>query len=321
MSKILFVVHRAAPYPGGSEYFVQDMAEEMLARGHEVWTLAETHQGDYNGVKMTSDYNVLVKPWDLIIVHGSDVISQNIVHANGHTIGEVGNKVCYMIIKPSESPVSLNGLKQHTYVAYSTKKDIEHIKKHGVLDKARRIRHGIVPKNTYGAITRNKSGQKRIYMSAGGFYHHKAMIPLARAFEDANLPDSELHLYGYGEGLTLTDTDKVKWFKGKSKQEVMDAMASSDGYIMNSYEEGFGLVLLEAMMNKVPWYARAGSGAADELANYGTTYKDEAELMSWLSNPFAKLSLKVQVRDAYEYVMANHTITQTCNDIEDILNG
>lgn len=317
--KILFVVHRAAPYPGGSEYFVQDMAEEMLARGHEVWTLAETHQGDYNGVKMTSDYNILVKPWDLIIVHGSDVISQNIVHANGYTIREHGNKVCYMIIKPSESPVSLNGLDQHTYVAYSTQKDIECIKKHGVLDKARRIRHGIVPKNTYGKPAMLKN--KHIYMSAGGFYPHKAMIPLARAFEDANIPNAELHLYGYGEGLTLTDTDKVKWFKGKSKQEVMDAMISSDGYIMNSHEEGFGLVLLEAMMNRIPWYARAGSGAADELSNYGTTYKDEAELISYLSNPYEILALGVQIRDAYDFVMANHTITQTCNDIEDILNG
>ena len=71
--KILFVVHRYAPYPGGSEINVQNMAEELLARGHDVTVLAETHQGDYNGVKLTSDYQRLGEPWNLIIVHGGDV--------------------------------------------------------------------------------------------------------------------------------------------------------------------------------------------------------------------------------------------------------
>ena len=33
--KLLFVVHRYAPFPGGSEYYVQAMTEEALSRGHE----------------------------------------------------------------------------------------------------------------------------------------------------------------------------------------------------------------------------------------------------------------------------------------------
>ena len=44
--KILFVVHRYAPYPGGSEYYVQNMAEEMLRRGHDVYVLAPTNKND-----------------------------------------------------------------------------------------------------------------------------------------------------------------------------------------------------------------------------------------------------------------------------------
>jgi len=36
MKKILYVVHRYAPYPGGSENYVRDMAEETLRRGHDV---------------------------------------------------------------------------------------------------------------------------------------------------------------------------------------------------------------------------------------------------------------------------------------------
>ena len=55
MAKLLYVVHRYAPVPGGSENYVRDMAEETLSRGHEVWVLAGEHQGDLNGVKVSSD--------------------------------------------------------------------------------------------------------------------------------------------------------------------------------------------------------------------------------------------------------------------------
>jgi hypothetical protein len=59
---ILFVVHRYAPYPGGSEMYVQWMAEEMLSRFYDVTVLAHEHMGDLNGVKVTNDYNVLLDP-------------------------------------------------------------------------------------------------------------------------------------------------------------------------------------------------------------------------------------------------------------------
>ena len=65
--RLLFVVHRYAPFPGGSEYYVQNMAEEMLRRKHYVTVLTHQHKGDYNGVTVTSEYNqVLNQPWDQI---------------------------------------------------------------------------------------------------------------------------------------------------------------------------------------------------------------------------------------------------------------
>ena len=92
-------------------------------------------------------------------------------------------------------------------------------------------------------------------------------------------------------------------------------MSAADAYIMNSYEEGFGLVLLESMMNKTPWYARDIAGAKD-MCYYGTTYNNEDELMELLRNH--KRNDK-KIEDAYNYVMANHTIQDTANDIEDVL--
>lgn len=308
MAKLLYVVHRYVPFPGGSEYYVRDMAEESLSRGHDVTVLAHEHKGDQNGVKVTNDYNILMQNWDLIIVHGGDVISQNIVHANAFLIK---SPVVYMLIKPSDSPICLNGMKHHRFIAYSTSMDIQHIKKHGYLDKARRIRHGIVPERTIAQETKVTG---RTFVSAGGFYPHKAMVPLAEAFERSSLK-GELHLYGYGEGPRPAQTDRVKVFFGEPKEEVMKAIAGADAYIMNSYEEGFGLVLLEAMMNKTPWFARNIAGAKD-MSDYGFTYETEEQLVYYLETMD---NYGRRVTDAYNFAMSNHTITQTVNDIEDIL--
>lgn len=309
-SKILFAVHRYAPYPGGSEYYVRDMAEECYRRGHDVTVLAHEHKGDLNGVKVTNDYQILVQPWDLIVVHGGDVITQNIVHFNAHVLKNF--PVVYMIIKPSESDICMHGMKNHKFIAYSTSMDIDHIKKHGLFHKARRIRHGLSIKET--VRTKNKKA-KTTFVSAGGFYPHKAMIPLANAFTQANIKDTELHLYGYYAGPLPVETDNVKVFLGKSKDDVAQAIADADAYIMNSYDEGFGLVLLESMMNKTPWYARNIAGAKD-MSAYGTVYDNEEQLMNMLRQ-FQRVDKAVE--DSYNYVMANHTIEQTVNDIEDIL--
>ncbi len=95
-ARIMFVVHRYAPFPGGSEYYVRDMAEECVRRGYDVTVLAHEHQGDLNGVKVTNDYNILNQRWNLIVVHGGDVISQNIVHANAYALRKT--PVVYMIM-------------------------------------------------------------------------------------------------------------------------------------------------------------------------------------------------------------------------------
>jgi glycosyltransferase involved in cell wall biosynthesis len=308
--KLLFVVHRYIPYAGGSEYYVANMAEEMFKRGHDVTVLTHEHKGDQNNVKVANDYQILAEKWDLIIVHGGDCISQNVVHINAQN---VQSPVLYLIVKPSDSMYCIQGLKHHRFLGYSTSMDIEHLKKHDVMEKGRRIRHGIPVVMMRFTATKKT---KKIFVSAGGFWPHKAMAPLAYEFTRANIPNSELHLYGYGEEhLMPIDSHNVKCFFGKDKDEVLSEIASADAYIMNSYEEGFGLVLLESMMNKTPWFARDIAGAHD-MCYHGTLYKDEKELMELLRK-FKPNKRKID--DAYDYVMSNHTIQDTCNDIEDVL--
>ena len=78
--RILFAVHRYAPYPGGSEYNVQRTAEEMVSRGIEVTVVAGEHKGDLNGVTVTSSVNP--NDFDLVVIHGGDVSVQNLFLQN-----------------------------------------------------------------------------------------------------------------------------------------------------------------------------------------------------------------------------------------------
>lgn len=315
--KILFVVHRYAPYPGGSEMYVRNMAEEMLSRGYEVTVLAYTHQGDLNGVAVTNDHSLAFSDrWDLIVVHGGDVVSQNFVHQNASM---VKSPVLYMIIKPSESENCMNGLRSHSYLGYSTSFDLDLIKKYGYQDKARRVRHGIPVNDTVydkNLVRIDLHEGTRLFTSIGGFLPHKQMVPLANAFKNANIDKAVLAIFGYIDGEKPQNDKNILVVEGAEKHLVMATVANSDALIMNSSEEGFGLVLLEAMMNKTPWIARNIAGAHD-LKEYGILYETEEELMEILRS-FDRS--KVDVEKAYKYVMENHTIASTVDDIERVVN-
>lgn len=326
MSKILFVVHRYYPYPGGSEYYVKNMAEEALKRGHDVTVLTSTHKGDQNGVKVTNDFSILTKElFDLILVHGGDVQAQDTIHVNGYSLNRSGQKVAYMLIKPSDTKICLNGLKHHKYVTYSTSADINFIKNHHVEYKARRIRHGVNPADTIIKKPK-KLGHKTVFVSAGGFYPHKQMKELAYAFESYygnNNPNYELHMYGYGADdpswLPQSYGPSIKIFVGESKETVMKAISGADAYIMNSSEEGFGLVLIEAMMNNTPWFSRYTPGAMD-MQNYGVLYSQESDLFANIDNALGDPLLPIKIEKAFEYAMSEHSIQATVDDIEDIIN-
>lgn len=310
--KILFVVHRYAPFPGGSEYYVQNMAEEFVRRGVSTTVLAHEHQGDLNGVRVTNNYNILVNDtWDMIIVHGCDCISQNIALSN---ISVIKSRICYMIIKPSDSVFARHGMKYADFLAYSTSMDLDHILKYEAHQRARRVRHGIVLSEFPPA------GNKEFYMSAGGFYPHKAMPELAK-FWNETFPHRQLKLFGYADG-EKPSYPNVESILGLGKNDVLFRMKKSFGYILNSYEEGFGLVLLEAMSQMTPVYARNIAGAKD-MSNYVMTY-DSIDQLKYKILEFEALPDFEQnaiLKRNYDFVATNHTIKQTVDDLEDIIRN
>lgn len=314
--RLLFVVHRYAPFPGGSEIYVQNMAEESKRRGHDVVVFAGEHQGNYNDVIVTSNTQVLTAPWDLVVVHGGDVNVQNFVLSNAKNIPA---PILYMLVLPSNSQVCLQALQECAYIGCSTQQDWDHVKRHNVVSKSFKIRHGVEYNNCIGIagfkVKHNIEG--KMFLSCGGYWPNKLLRELAHLFEISDI-NGTLVTTGYDNRMNLMpfQTDKVKPMLIDDRKEVLSAIHDADCLLMHSSQEGFGLVLLEASLNKIPWIARRIAGA-NELSSYGHTYTTDKELVYLMRNlnhyPF-------DLDITYDYVVNNHLIKNTIDDIEVIGN-
>lgn len=315
--KLLYVVHRYAPYPGGSEVYVQWMAEESLRRGHDVAVFAGIHQGDYNGVRLSSDASILLLDWDMIIVHGGDVNVQNFVLSNANRIP---SPILYLTILPSDSDVCVKALHDCAWIGCSTPADRRHCEKHGVKDKIATVRHGIRWQDCLGQSGfKAKHGIKgRMFLSCGGYWPNKAMRELADLFEAAEIPDATLVLTGYDNHMKLMPDARpgIVPLLIDDRQEVLSAMHDADCLLMHSHQEGFGLVLLESMLNQTPWIARRIAGA-ELLENHGKVYESDAELVSHLRRFDRSL---FDIKSAYKCVADDHLISNTVDDIEHVIH-
>jgi glycosyltransferase involved in cell wall biosynthesis len=315
MKKIFFVVHRYAPFPGGSENHVRDMAEECVARGHYAAVFTGEHKGDLNGVHVTSDPNVLLDPsWDLIVVHGGDVGVQNFVLTN---IDRIPSKVLFVLIRPSDSQIYDEAIRKCYKVGCCTLEDWDFVKQKNILHKSVRINYGVDEKNCVGTSGfREKYNIQTKYMivSCGGFWPNKAMNELSNIVNEIGRDDMTLVLTGYDNrhNIIPQETKFVKPIMVEDRNDVMSAIKESDLYVMHSFSEGFGLVLLESMLNKTPWVAR-GIAGAKLMKEFGFTYESDSQLKEYLID--FPTSNNPKLEDAHEYAILNHSIKVTVNDI------
>ena len=317
--KILYAVHRYYPFPGGSEYYVRDMALETLGRGHQVAVFSGQHAGDCEGIRVSSDPNILLEKWDLIVVHGGDVGLQNFVLSNAK---QISSPILYMLILPSHSQTCVQALKDCDWLGWSTNQDFNHICQYSQQNKAVYIPHGI---NEGRSISDSFDFKKELnitgtmLLSCGGYWPNKAMPQLVEVFQKAQLPDTTLVLTGYdnSHGLMPNSTHNVKSLLIDDRSQVIRAIASADAYVLHSTSEGFGLVLLESMLNSTPWIARNIAGA-NLLQSYGMVYDNDNELMNILKNGSWR---SIDVKKAKDFVQSNHTIINTVDGILSIFKN
>lgn len=313
--RLCFVLHRAAPFPGGTEIFVQAMAEEAQRRGHQVLVLAGEHQGDLNGVRMTSDQTVLDRSrFDLVVVHGAtDGPARNTLARAAW----LQSPVLYMLVAHRAAHVRRRHLHACRYLGWSTPLDLQIITAAGLAARAVPVRHAIAPETATGAPGfRAKHGiapGRQMFLACGGYWPNKRMRPRARLFERART-DALLVTTGYHNRARAMPprSDRVLPLLLNDRAEALSALREADCYLMHSRDEGFGLVLLEAMVNATPWIANA-TGGATVLAAYGQTYRRDAELSAMIETftPDA-----ARVARAKAHALAEYSIPRTLDDIE-----
>lgn len=333
MAKLLYVVHRYAPYPGGSEYNTQRFAEASFALGHDVTVLTDIHKGNFNGVVVTNDYGVLNQSWDLIIVHG-DAGTQNVVHANKQK-----NPVLHLLIRPNDIPIIHTGMMHADFIGCATSDDIEFVTAHNFKDKIIEINYPIkiiIPDMSNNDI-RTKfdiDENKKVWLSAGGFAPHKGMEQLVKLFGYLNMDPSrewmrdnpvQLVLMGYDDHYNLNslNKDNVSIWKADDPSHVYELMSISDLYIWNSHagSEGYGLVLLESMLMGCPWIGKNIAGAKDlAKLGFGKTFNNSDELYSMLgeySKATARRFSDKNNTEAKKYVLEKHNpVTVTKNMLQ-----
>lgn len=318
MAKIAFVVHRYYPYPGGSENTVRRAAEALQQAGHDVAVYAAGNMGAQNNVDVNYDISTLYGR-DLVIIHGAGVWVQDQVIRN---INHIDSPIVFWLIRPDETTEQSIAIRDAALVGYTTKYDIERVKKEGIVyeDKLSFIPHILSEDSIGNPGFKEKYGieSKKMILSSGGFWPHKGHQELINVFESdlINHSDTTLVITGYtGEnhGLTYT-SNQVKILYLPEMSDVYDAMHEADLYVMNSYDEGFGLVLLEAMQNKLHWISRHIAGA-DTLKEWGVTYTDTDSLMLAL-----KQKQDVSTLDkGYSYILENHTNNAMVSAVESML--
>lgn len=308
--RFLFVVHRYPPnYTGGSERNIQRMAEAAVALGHESVVLTDLHSGDHNGVRVTSNRAIVNEKFDLILVHGS-CPTQDFIHYNSEQISKI-SPIYYLLVQPSDSHISQLGMKNATYIGCGTSFDVEHAIKYGHQSKIKNFTYGIDTKNEIGQPGfRERYGinTKEMFLSIGGFWPHKQHIQLANAFREVNRPDCTLVLMGYdvNHGKPPAQSANVKVIVGADDEDVRDALWEADLLVQNSISEGYGLSLVEGMLNRTPWISTPVAFAYDN-PSLGELFVDEDGLKTALRNFVVKSD---------EYLTKNQNIVLEKYDIE-----
>lgn len=352
MANIAFVVHRYAPYPGGSENYVQWMAEECLSRGHTVTVYAGQHKGDLNGVKVLSDFDAMLrqKCHDLVVVHGSGVQYQDIFLSGAAQIESNGNQILFLPILSRYSPIEEYAIHNCSFYGYSTSIDVDMYNRlekslHKHVSIKTFVPHGIpiidnkilmdktIIRNAILDYVNNGRSKKyendtEIFFSCGGFWENKDHLKLADIFNQCRKRNQILIITGYG-GDTKYKPEKLDGVFSivvEKRNAVLNYMNASDCYIMSSKEEGFGLTLLEASMLEVNWISTPVAGAlqlAHEIERLPNLWqalsrsifdiKDEQHFSRLIAGGYKKS--KKDMRLLQYHILDNRTIKNTVDGI------
>lgn len=310
--KVLFVVHRTFPFNGGSEYNVKVISVGLSEMGCDVTVLTDNSGGNYGNVKVVTEREFLFLDYDWVIVHGADMPLQDFALNN---ISSIPSKTFYWMIYPSFSKSAMNGFYRATKIGWGTTQDLKHLLTLGeqVFRKMKYIRYAIDPRDFETDVDFRRKYDittERIILCPD-----KNAKEVVEYFNGSRVNDVTLVITSQTPPI-LKSSQKVRYVYLEDRKDYIAALKSSNLLVHNSKFEGFGIMLLDAMLSKVPWVARNIAGAAD-MKEYGKVF--EGNSIGWILEAFRTKNINNKTIAAYEYVSNNRLTKNIVDDFIEFL--
>jgi glycosyltransferase involved in cell wall biosynthesis len=126
------------------------------------------------------------------------------------------------------------------------------------------IPNGVDTETFYPRISQRKDNEIRL-LFVGRFAARKGIYDLLKAFKIITQKRDDVKLYLVGRGKLDTDIKNVKILSNLSFDKLVETYSNSDIFVLPSYYEGQGIVLLEAMSSGLPCIATNVGGAPETV--------------------------------------------------------
>lgn len=332
---------------GGAEKVVADLADHMVLRGHEVKIAYLT--GDvivkpksdqveiiYLGLESGKDFISASRKYrQLIKQYQPDVVHAHMVHANIFTrLNRVGCSVPKLICTAHSSHEG-GKIRMLAYKYTNFLSDFNS----NVSKKAAQIfieKGAFTPKNIQGVYNgidlnkfikkdNNRSNEQITFLAVGRLNEQKDYPNLLRALHLVIQQTKNIHLNIVGDGELRADLENMIQELGLNdyvsllgrRDDVAELMSQSDYFVLPSKNEGFGLVVAEAMACEVFVIATDSGGVKEVMGDHGLLVEPQnSTLLAEAMLQAMDLSEEEIIENnqkALEYVTQNFDINKIVN--------
>ena len=175
-------------------------------------------------------------------------------------------------------------------------------------NKIKVIRLGVDLKTFYPKKTK-KNNKKFTIISSGEISIRKGSHLLIEAFNNLKLPNTELLFVGKLEKginsfLNGIKNSNIFFLGNKNELELNNIYNSSDLFILNSFEDGFGMVIPQAMACGLPVITTFNTGASEIIENNKNGFVIKAGDTNSLEKKIKKIYFDKKLR----YKMSKYSI-------------
>lgn len=351
---ILFTVQAYSPASGGSEELVRQIATRLVRRGHSITVATSCHplrprNTVIDGVRVVSfdlsgnvvrgikgssrdEYVAFVAEgtWDCIVNYAAQTWSTDLI------LPELSRLRSAVVFAPCGFAAMRNLPLRVAYWRYFSSLKViaatytawifhSRLTRDWKVTRSWPIRKSVVIPNGVDASEFNggpRTVDPFVVLHVGNHYRAKAHDRVIRAFQDADIPGSELWMLGQVpeharsclprcSRCAMKDS-RLKIFSGPSRSEVVAAFGRASVFLLASAIEAAPLVLLESMAAGIPFVSR-NVGAVPDYPG-GVTCASSTDLKSELR----RLSRDPVARDQLGRLGRAYALQHDWNEIVDL---